>query len=224
MSSFAPRSPNTAEISLTTCFTWNINLTFFWFFVFCSCSFRLCSCVLSPFTWTIFFVSWFFFSSYHIHQSMERRISQTTPFTSYQMEPILLPYQRSLSPSSFLSAGSLVDWMQSIHPIRLFLSLDVIFVSLTCFASLLVWALFLPVSLPVSLCVVLSVSLVQQMRISQIQWEVTSMLTEPQASVGVMARVGWPVEVKWDCHCGPEGEKAHRATQPDTNTWGCWQI
>lgn len=130
----------------------------------------------------------------------------------------------ALSPSSFLSAGSLEDWKQSIHPIRLFLSLDVIFVSLTCFASLLVWALFLPASLPVSLCVVLPVSLVQQMRISQIQWEVTSMLTEPQASVGVMARVGWPVEVKWDCHCGPEGEKAHRATQPETNTWGCWQI
>lgn len=42
-----------------------------------------------------FFASWFF-SSHHIHWSVERRISQTTPFTSYQIEPILPPYQHSL--------------------------------------------------------------------------------------------------------------------------------
>lgn len=80
-------------------------LTFFLFIFFCFSSFRLSSCVLSPFTMNHFD---FFFFSYHIHQSMERRISQTTPFTSFQMEPILLPYQHSLSllfPISRVSSG-----------------------------------------------------------------------------------------------------------------------
>lgn len=59
-----------------------------------------------------------------------------------------------------------------------------------------VCAFVLPALRPVFLCVAFSVSPVQEMRISQILWEVTSMLTEPRASVGVIAGAGWPVEVK----------------------------
>lgn len=92
----------------------------------CSWSFKPHLYVVTSLPNTFFFVSWFF-SSYHIHWSMERRISQTTPFTSYQIELILPPYQLSLS--SCLYQQSLW-WTESrsdqyiplSHPIRLFLS------------------------------------------------------------------------------------------------------
>lgn len=160
--------------SLTTWLNWKISASLLFWLVFSCSSFRsvrvfsLLPCV--PF----FFASWFF-SSHHIHWSVERRISQTTQFTSYQIEPILPPCLRSLRLLPYQQQQSLVDWKQIsplhpplAHPIRLFLSL--LFFSLVC-------AFILPVLLPVSLCVAFSVSPVQQMRISQIQWEVTSMLT-----------------------------------------------
>lgn len=40
-------------------------------------------------------ITWFL-SSYHVHWSAEGRITQTTPFTSYQIEPILAPQPLSL--------------------------------------------------------------------------------------------------------------------------------
>lgn len=40
-------------------------------------------------------ITWFL-SSYHVHWSVEGRITQTTPFNSYQIEPILAPHHLSL--------------------------------------------------------------------------------------------------------------------------------
>lgn len=50
-----------------------------------------------------------FLSSYCICQSTEGRITQTTPFTSYQIEPVLAPHQLSLH-LHLISEESLVDW------------------------------------------------------------------------------------------------------------------
>lgn len=52
-------------------------------------------------------ISWFL-SSYRICRPKEGWITQTTPFTSYQIEPILAPHQLSLHLHLILE-GSLVD-------------------------------------------------------------------------------------------------------------------
>lgn len=123
-----------------------------------------------------------------------RRISQTTPFTSHQIGPILPPYHlfQSFSLSFCLSHSfclsphisrahlSLVDWKpisQSVQYILFLSNLSISHLILSFYVNLCVC---MCLCFCLSPCVAFSVPPVQYMGISQIQWEVNSMLTEPR--------------------------------------------
>lgn len=89
-------------IRLTTPINWEISAA-----PFLSLPAQLLSPIPSHMPFSV--ISWFL-CSYRICWSTEGRITQTTPFTSYQIEPILSPHQLSLH--LYLSSEeSLVDWM-----------------------------------------------------------------------------------------------------------------
>lgn len=79
-------------IRLTTPISWEISAAP----LLCFCStFKPPSDVHPPSQMAFSVIIWFL-SSYHVHWSAEGGITQTTPFTSYQIEPILAPHQLSL--------------------------------------------------------------------------------------------------------------------------------
>lgn len=79
-------------IRLTAPISWEISAAP----LLCLCStFKPPSDVHPPSQMAFSVITWFL-SSYHVHCSAEGGITQTTPFTSYQIEPILAPHQLSL--------------------------------------------------------------------------------------------------------------------------------
>lgn len=147
-------TPSTAKDdnlrSLTTWLNWKISASLLFWLVFSCSSFRSVRVFSLPPCVPFLFASWFF-SSHHIHWSVERRISQTTQFTSYQIEPILPPCLRSLCLLPYQQQQSLVDWKQisPLHPPSLiqsdyfslscFFFVCVLSFCLYCFPCLFVW-------------------------------------------------------------------------------------